>query len=80
MKVPHESVYLYVDELKVVVSHRSDLEWAEKQAARVPSTALKYLQPEWSNREQSTALAIEYVLTHPQWRISLQTHKFLKVR
>ena len=39
----------------------------------------KYLQPEW-NTLSSQNLVFEYVLKHPEWRISLQTHKFLEVR
>ena len=37
-----------------------------------------YLQPmDGPNREQNTQLAMEYCLKHPQWRLSLQTHKLL---
>ncbi|HEY9847718.1 MAG TPA: 7-carboxy-7-deazaguanine synthase QueE [Candidatus Caenarcaniphilales bacterium] len=76
---PHESVYAYASELKVVVVNQSDLEWAEDQALKVPSAAVKYLQPEWNNPE-SHALIFKYILQHPEWRLSLQTHKFLGVR
>jgi 7-carboxy-7-deazaguanine synthase (Cx14CxxC type) len=31
-------------------------------------------------RERNTALAVEYCLAHPQWRLSLQTHKYLGIR
>lgn len=30
--------------------------------------------------ERNTTLAIEYCLAHPQWRLSLQTHKFVGIR
>jgi 7-carboxy-7-deazaguanine synthase (Cx14CxxC type) len=30
-------------------------------------------------RETNTALAVEYCLAHPQWRLSLQTHKYLGI-
>ena len=30
--------------------------------------------------EQNTRLAIEYCMTHPRWRLSLQTHKALGIR
>jgi 7-carboxy-7-deazaguanine synthase (Cx14CxxC type) len=37
-----------------------------------------YLQPmDGPNRAENTRSAVEYVLAHPQWRLSLQTHKFL---
>ena len=77
-KSPHHSIYAQVDELKVVVADVDDLGWAEEQAAKVPLQAVKYLQPEW-NTPSSQALVWEYILNHPQWRMSLQTHKFLGV-
>ena len=37
-----------------------------------------FLQPmDGPKREANTALALRYCLDHPQWRLSLQTHKFL---
>jgi len=39
------------------------------------------LQPmDGPEREKNTALAIEYCLGHPQWRLSLQTHKYTGIR
>jgi 7-carboxy-7-deazaguanine synthase len=38
------------------------------------------LQPmDGPDREKNTRLAVEYCLTHPQWRLSLQTHKYLGI-
>jgi len=79
-KPPQESVYSHVSELKVVVVNSKELEWAQQQAARVPTSALKYLQPEWNTHVASQSLIVEYVKGHPEWRLSLQTHKFLGVR
>ena len=78
-KAPHSSVYERVNELKVVVTNEYDLKWAEQQAALVPKTALYYLQPEW-NSPLSKDLIFQYVLQHPKWRISLQTHKLLEIQ
>jgi 7-carboxy-7-deazaguanine synthase (Cx14CxxC type) len=40
-----------------------------------------FLQPmDNSNRKTNTQRALDYVLAHPQWRISLQLHKILGVR
>ena len=40
-----------------------------------------FLQPMDSpQREENTALATEYCLAHPQWRLSLQTHKIIGIR
>ncbi len=39
-----------------------------------------FLQPmDGPDRERNTALALEYCLAHPQWRLSLQTHKLLRI-
>jgi organic radical activating enzyme len=29
---------------------------------------------------ENTAAAIDYCLRHPQWRLSVQTHKTLRIR
>jgi 7-carboxy-7-deazaguanine synthase (Cx14CxxC type) len=39
-----------------------------------------FLQPmDGSAREHNTQLALQYCLQHPQWRLSLQTHKLLEI-
>ena len=39
------------------------------------------LQPmDGADRERNTALAVDYCLAHPRWRLSLQTHKQLGIR
>lgn len=78
-KLPHHSIYDRVSELKVVVATAEDLAWAEEQAAKISPGVVKYLQPEW-NTPASQQLIFDYVLTHPDWRISLQTHKLIGVR
>ena len=40
-----------------------------------------FLQPlDGPELESNTELALQYCLAHPQWRLSLQLHKILKVR
>ncbi|MGF1535320.1 MAG: 7-carboxy-7-deazaguanine synthase QueE [Elainellaceae cyanobacterium] len=78
-KPPVPDIYPYVNELKVVIAQPQDFEWAEFQAAQVPPDAVKLLQPEW-NTPASRGQIFNYVLQHPDWRVSLQTHKFLEVR
>jgi 7-carboxy-7-deazaguanine synthase (Cx14CxxC type) len=39
-----------------------------------------FLQPmDGPQREENTRLAVEYCLAHPQWRLSLQTHKYIGI-
>lgn len=40
-----------------------------------------WLQPmDGPDRVANTAAALDYCLTHPQWRLSVQTHKYIGVR
>ncbi len=40
-----------------------------------------FLQPmDGPEKSRNTRLAIEYCLQHPQWRLSLQTHKLIGIR
>ncbi len=78
-KLPKDEIYPRADELKVIVYNRHDLKFAEAQAARVGKDCLLYLQPEWSVRDKVTPLIVEYVMANPQWRVSLQTHKYLNI-
>ena len=78
-KAPHNSIYDRASELKVVITKQYDLKWAEQQAALVAPSTLRYLQPEWSSPD-SKNIIFDYVLSHPKWRISLQTHKLLQIQ
>jgi len=77
-------------ELKVVVEQAEDLEFAEAMAraalaAAGPRMAAGgtpphlLLQPAWGN-PTGEALAVAFVQSHPAWRLSLQSHKWLGVR
>jgi organic radical activating enzyme len=78
-KEPIEEAFTKANELKVIISHPSDFEWAENQALKLPADCKLYLQPEWSKQERFLPLIIDYVKKHPKWRISLQTHKFMNI-
>lgn len=67
------------NELKVVVFNKSDFEWAAKNAACVSSDCKLFLQPEYSVFDKMIPNIIDFVKEHPQWQISLQTHKIINV-
>ncbi|MFZ9619810.1 MAG: 7-carboxy-7-deazaguanine synthase QueE [Prochlorococcaceae cyanobacterium] len=73
------------NELKVIVNEASDLAFAESMASAAAEgrgnqdAAVLLLQPAWQNAS-GLQLALEYVRTHPSWRLSLQTHKWLQIR
>ena len=78
-KAPCEEAYALANELKVVIYHTSDLAWAQDHASKVPESCLLYLQPEWSKREQLQTEILTFIQSNPRWKLSLQTHKYLKI-
>ena len=78
-KLPTKSVYNKANELKVIVYNNTDFDFAEKQASQVGKDCILYLQPEWSKKDEMIPLIVEYVMKNPQWKISLQTHKYLNI-
>jgi organic radical activating enzyme len=78
-KAPLPEILPLANELKVVVFNKSDFAWAEKYAAQVSPGCRLYLQPEWDKAAIVTPMIIEYVKANPQWRISLQVHKYINV-
>lgn len=79
IKLPKEEIYEVANELKVIVFNKNDFKFAEEQAKRVNPDCILYLQPEWSNREKMMPLIVDYVMENPQWKVSLQTHKYLNI-
>lgn len=78
-KAPLKECLAIAHELKVVVYHKSDYKWGEQHAADVPKECKLYLQPEWSKRDEMTPGIIAYIQQHPEWQLSLQTHKYLNI-
>ena len=67
------------DELKVIIQDKSDFEWAEKYNSMVSKTCKLFLQPEWSRFDDIIADIVDYVKKNPNWRISLQVHKYMHI-
>ena len=69
-------------ELKIVIQNEEDLHFAEKMADLIKNHGkIKphlFLQAGWGN-EEGQELAIKYVKKNPDWRLSMQTHKWLGV-
>jgi len=76
-KAPLDAIYAQTDELKVIVVNRQDLEWGREHAAQLEAPARLYFQPEWDRREQVLEYTVAFVQENTEWRISLQTHKYL---
>ncbi len=78
-KPPVSKIYSKAHELKMIVYNKSDFKFAEEHAKKVSKDCILYLQPEWSVSEKITPFIVEYVMKHPKWKISLQTHKYLNI-
>ncbi len=78
-KPPLKAIYKKADELKIIIRTKKDLEFAEEQAKLVRSDCELYLQPEWSVRELIIPVLTDYVMAHPNWKISIQMHKYLNI-
>jgi 7-carboxy-7-deazaguanine synthase len=78
-KAPDPSIYAVANELKIIVYNRSDFDWAEEHAGKITSECELYLQPEWSREKEMVPLIIDYVKANPQWKISLQIHKYMNI-
>jgi 7-carboxy-7-deazaguanine synthase (Cx14CxxC type) len=72
-------------ELQLRTGHELKLIFPQAGAAPERFESLDFqhflLQPmDGPERTRNTQLAIQYCLTHPRWRLSVQTHKFLGIR
>ena len=68
--------------LPVSIARQAPLEGQPFATERYASLDFEhfFLQPmDGHDRAVNTAAAIEYCLAHPQWRLSMQTHKVLGI-
>ncbi|MFN8267496.1 MAG: 7-carboxy-7-deazaguanine synthase QueE [Chitinophagales bacterium] len=78
-KAPLPEVLAKANELKCIIFHKSDFDFAEKNRQLTSKNCTLYLQTEWSKKEQMMSLIVEYVKEHPEWQISVQTHKYMDI-
>lgn len=78
-KPPKDIYYKKANELKVIVAEESDIDWGLENAKRVNPDCELYLQPEWSAYSRIMPVIVDFILKNPEWKISLQAHKFMKI-
>ena len=78
-KRPLSLIHQKANELKMIIYNQNDFLFAEEMSALTQPECIRYLQPEWSRKEKMIPKMVEYVLAHPQWKISLQMHKYLNI-
>jgi len=76
---PVEDICNRADELKIIIEKPDDFLWAEQYRLRVSRNCRLFLQPEWSRFQSVIPTIVDFVRKNPQWRISLQIHKFMHI-
>ena len=80
------------NEIKIIINEIEDIEFAiqiKKETLKQyqlsksgdglkKENKIFYLQPAWNNAN-GFSLAIDFVKNNPDWKLSLQTHKYLKI-
>ena len=83
----------HCNEVKIIINDKKDIEFAAEIKKAIfkkfqisdhenifnKKNKRYYLQPAWNN-ENGLSLAIDFVKNNPDWNLSLQTHKYLKIK
>lgn len=77
--LPLPQIYTVANELKVIVYNKHDFSFASQESEKVNSHCQLYLQSEWSKRDTMYPAITEFIMQNPQWRASVQTHKYLNI-
>jgi len=77
--VPLPGLIEKANELKCIIAEDSDFKWAEDCAKFVTPDCQLWLQPEWRSVKKMMPKVIEYILANPKWKISIQSHKYMKI-
>ena len=76
---PRQELLQACHELKVVVHGPEDISFAASMASHCEDDTERLLQPGWES-SIGEELAVDHVRQHAQWRLSLQSHKWLGIR
>ena len=92
--IPPQAYFLEnCNELKIIINDQKDIDFAIdikqeiiNKYKNLPSKSdfdklnkKYYLQPAWEN-VNGLSLTIDFVKNNPEWNLSLQTHKYLKIK
>jgi len=76
---PLPDLLQHANELKIIIETEEDFIWAEENAVLVSADCKLWLQPEWGRSQKMIPVIVDYILNHPQWNMSLQSHKYMGV-
>ena len=73
-------VYQIANELKVVIFHPSDLDWALNHEKKIVNKSCElYIQPEWSKMNDHLSIILTFLERKSPMETFSQTHKFLNI-
>lgn len=78
--LPTDDIYEKADELKVIIFNHHDFIFALHLASKVSPKCQLYLQSEWSKKEEMYPKIFDFILKNPEWKLSVQIHKYLDIR
>lgn len=76
---PLQEIFMMANELKVIIFDADDFTWAEENKKKVDERTILYLQPEWSQRIRMIPEIVHFIKRNPEWKISLQSHKYMHI-
>ena len=76
---PFNEILNIASELKIIIEKSDDFSWAEENAVNVNKNCMLYLQPEWSVSRRMIPEIVDYIQRNPRWKISLQSHKYMRI-
>lgn len=66
------------DEIKLIISTGEEVEFYQPYLNTLPHRPV-FLQPEWSVRDRAIPIIVNLLQQYPNYRLSLQTHKYIGV-
>ncbi|MGB1247405.1 MAG: 7-carboxy-7-deazaguanine synthase QueE [Chitinophagales bacterium] len=78
-KKPLKECLQAAHELKTIIAHKNDFRFTEKHTEHISDNCLRFLQAEWSVREEVYPMIVNFVRENPTYQISVQTHKYIDV-
>jgi len=66
------------NEVKLVISTGEELNFYREELAQLQHIPV-FLQPEWEERDRTLPLTLALLRQHPQYRLSIQLHKYIQV-
>lgn len=77
--LPKEEIYKKANELKTIIYNQHDFKFSQEQAQKVSPNCLLYMQSEWDKKDQMYPKIVDFILKNPEWKMSIQIHKYLNI-